>query len=167
MADEFIERNSATQRGNPANSRPSCAREISRPCVTWTLFFGVVISGTQRAVPSQPCMTIAEDGNDLWAAVDEVVDEHGLPAGRRCDGPSPSARRDPLRWNSRAFQEFDEFIEAAVDVADDVEGAVVGATVVPERLAVRVAASASSCERMVKTCRKPSRGRRSRRMAWR
>ena len=69
------------------------------------------------------------------AAVDEVADEDGLPAGgvRR---PIVRVALDPFDEVSELVEERAKLVEASVHVADDVERAVLVPAVVPERVAL-------------------------------
>ena len=93
-----------------------------------------------------------EDVGGIGAAVDEVAEEDGFAGMGWGDGEGIGAARGGAGRTTAAAlprgiggagdgvaelcEEFVEFVEAAVNVADDVEGAGVPFAVVPERLAL-------------------------------
>ncbi len=78
----------------------------------------------------------AQDIGVSGAAIGEVADEEGDAPFRMTRGEEVfTGRVEVIDCVTEAGHQFGQFIEAAVNVADDVEGAVLAAAVGPERLA--------------------------------
>ena len=75
----------------------------------------------------------AQHPRGVWAAVDQVTDENGAAAFRRAHLRRFAGAADGV---AQLFQQGHGLVAAAVDVADDVEGTVLLAPVIPKALAL-------------------------------
>src|SRR5262249_60622795 len=95
----------------------------------------VVVPGKEgRAVGGGHVHPEPQDARNLGAAVDEIAQEDRLsPLGMTRRRAAVAVRRDLV---AELLEELHELVEAAMDVADDVEGPVLVLPVIPERLAL-------------------------------
>jgi hypothetical protein len=101
----------------------------------------VVVAGdTERGTLRDHVVNEPNGVEDAWPTVHEVADEDRFPAQRmrihRAAGQSGSTRRDRRDFVTQLTQQGLQFVAAAVNVSDDVDGAVLVAFVVVERHAL-------------------------------
>ena len=92
----------------------------------------IVIAGNaQRGTGLDHAGHKPKDRHDVRAAIDQIAEKYGLTPGGGCD---PNIGAVLLDGVAEGRQQFPQFIEAAVNIANDVERAMLMAPIRPHRL---------------------------------